>query len=137
MRALSARFLRYGLVGAGNTLLGLGLIFLFMALGASPVVANALGYGLCIPASFVANRHFTFGGRRGSPAKFVAVQAAAYGANLAVLGSLLSVAPELPSLAQLAGVAAYVLAGFLGSYHLVFAGAPAATSRDRSHGDRP
>jgi putative flippase GtrA len=54
-------FGRYLLVGLLNTGLGYAIIFGCMyGLGLSPVLSNALGYGLGMSISYFLNRSFTF-----------------------------------------------------------------------------
>src|SRR5262245_52937717 len=60
-----ARFFRFGLVGAANTLIGLGIIaFLDLGLHLRPAIANAAGYAVGICLSFVLSREFVFRSQR-------------------------------------------------------------------------
>src|SRR5262245_31004693 len=88
-RSLRFQASRYALVGLLNTLVGLLVIIACQAvLGLSPYVANACGYAVGILVGFVANRNWTF--RHSGPVGisatlYVAMFAACYGLNLAVL----------------------------------------------------
>jgi putative flippase GtrA len=115
-----ARFL---LVGVGNTLTGLAVIFAAKAVGVGDVVANATGYAVGIALSFALNRRWTF--RHEGPvhhalARFLAVTAVAYLANLAVVLGVISTGVVSSYLAQVAGVPAYTLVGYLGSRWYAF-----------------
>lgn len=129
MRDALRQALRFGAVGMVNTAVGLGTIWLAMALGAAPLPANALGYGLGLCVSFVLNRSWTFrraGGARagaglGEAGRFLAAFAIAWSLNLAVLWTLLRVTEVSPYLLQIAAMATYTLAFFLLCRTWVFA----------------
>jgi putative flippase GtrA len=119
---------RFATVGALNTLVGLAAIYALMFLaGASPVVANALGYGIGLCCSFLLHRAWTFNSERKvtrALPQFLLAAAVCYFLNLgAVLGSLF-LFPAHPYVAQLIGVGLYTLAMFLACRWFVFA--PAA-----------
>src|SRR5262249_4918199 len=79
---------RYSVTGVINTVVGLSVIFLALAYGASDIGANMLGYGIALWVSFYLNRRWTFdyhGRVSRSLIRFVAVLAAAYCCNLAVV----------------------------------------------------
>lgn len=55
------QFIKYGIVGAANTLLTLGVIFVCKScLGLNPYVSNAIGYGVGLVNSFYWNRKWVF-----------------------------------------------------------------------------
>jgi len=119
-----ARLGRYLLVGGVNTLAGMALIFgLMHGAGLGPVAANVIGFAICIVGSYFMNRSFTFRhrGHAGQTLpRFVAVQGAAYLANLATLLLLHDTLSVDRNLAQLGAVAVYTAIGFAGSNFLVF-----------------
>lgn len=115
---LAAQAVRYGVVGALNTAVGLAVIFLFMALDFGDVAANAIGYLVGLSLSYVLNSQWTFGYRGAHAAaapRFLLVIAAAYAANLAALLLARDWGGVDSHLAQLFGVATYVAIGFVGS----------------------
>ena len=80
---------RFGLVGLINTGLGYAVIVIALALGAGDVPANAAGYAAGLGASYFLNSRWTLGGGAplgwGSAARYAAVFAIAYAANLAIV----------------------------------------------------
>ncbi|MBO5053921.1 MAG: GtrA family protein [Muribaculaceae bacterium] len=55
------QFIKYGIVGAMNTMLTLGVIFLCKScLGLNPYVSNGLGYAIGLINSFIWNRRWVF-----------------------------------------------------------------------------
>ncbi|MBO6902995.1 MAG: GtrA family protein [Rhizobiaceae bacterium] len=117
------RLLRYMLVGCANTLIGLSVIFLGMALGLSPVPANAVGYAVGLIASYLLNRRFTFRSRvpLGPGAlRYAAVVTCGYALNLAILLAALHVLSINAYIAQTLGVGAYFIAVYAGSSLFVF-----------------
>lgn len=122
--ATAARFL---LVGAANTALGLGLIFLGLRLGASDITANAAGYGIGLLFSFFANRNWTFrdsGAISSAFWRFLLVFAVAYASNLVTTLVALHLLGTGSFLAQVAGVAPYTLIFYLGSRRFAFQSEP-------------
>ncbi len=113
---------RYGAAGIINTVLGYGLIFALQALGASPYIANAVGYGVGFVISFFLQKRFVFGssGRTSNEAiRFVVAFLAAYSANFFMLYVLLTAGIN-PYLAQIGGFGTYFVAMFLISKVWVF-----------------
>ena len=115
-----ARFIRFGLAGAANTLVGLGIIAaLDLGLHVRPAIANAVGYAIGIALSFVLSRQFVFRSRQ--PAKttaprFLISAAIAFAVNQAVLaaaGHLLGGDPALRFAAQVCAMCSYTLTLFL------------------------
>ena len=84
-----ARFLRFGLAGVANTLVGLGIIaVLDLGLHVKPAIANAAGYAVGIALSFVLSRQFVFRSRqpaRTAAPRFVVSAVIAFAVNQAVL----------------------------------------------------
>ena len=113
---------RYGAAGVINTLLGYGLIFALQAIGSSPYIANAAGYGVGFVVSFFLQKTFVFGSSGQTSIeilKFVAAFLAAYAANFLVLHLLLTQGVN-PYLAQIGGFATYFVAMFFMSKIWVF-----------------
>jgi putative flippase GtrA len=120
---LSARPLKFALVGFANTLLGLGVIFAAKALAGLPdLPANLLGYlaGLTVSYFLNARGTFVFRGRHGVAApRFVLVILAAYLANIATVYAALDIGID-SYIAQAAGIVPYTVIGYLGTALFVF-----------------
>lgn len=118
------RAMRFAIVGASNTLLSLALIWIaWRGLGWPDLPANLLGYSVGFLWSFALNRSWTFGHRgplMASFARFALVCGAAYVVNLAVLAASRSALGPQTFWPHLLGMAAYTLAGFLGSQLYAF-----------------
>lgn len=54
------QLLRFGVVGAGNTLIDFGLLFIFKSLGVPVIAANILSSTIAFVVSFVVNKNYTF-----------------------------------------------------------------------------
>lgn len=131
MNDLVRQGMRFGSVGVVNTLAGLAVIFAAMHQGASPALANALGYGVGLSFGFVMHRKWTF--RAGGPVArqgsgYVVVAGASYAMNLVAVLILTREAHVNPYAAQCAGVAIYTVCTFVGFRYLVFR-SPSTTSR--------
>ncbi|MEJ5364639.1 MAG: GtrA family protein [Desulfosoma sp.] len=116
-------FNRYVLVGLVNSVVGYGVIFGLLSLGANPYLSNASGYAVGITVSYILNKRFSFRSRKPDRTAFplfVASLAVAYLANLAVLFALLRWGAVNPYLAQLLAGGVYTLVGFLGSRYIAF-----------------
>lgn len=114
---------RFALVGAANTAVGLAAIYSCKLLGASDVVANMGGYGIGLTLSFVLNRNWSFrhaGAVAPAIARFAAIFAAAYAFNLGTVLALTQRFGVNGYLAQAAGVLPYVTLFYLGSRYIVF-----------------
>jgi len=108
---LVARFLASGAV---NTAVGFAIIFLLMAFGVSPVVANVCGYAAGLAVSFTLNRRFVFYAHGRIDAeflRFILAFGCSFLANLAVLELLLAV-PINPVAAQVFAAATYTAVMF-------------------------
>jgi putative flippase GtrA len=114
-------FLRFVLVGIGNTVVGLAVIYgarQFM----SDFLANLVGYMLVTPLSFLSHRNLSFRDRgRRLPAflRYIVTVVVGYVCNLATLKAALSLDVN-PYLAQALSVAVYVGTTYLLSRYLVF-----------------
>ena len=86
------RFVRFGLVGVANTVVGLTVITVLLAAGVGDYGANLCSYGAGLMLSFVLNRSWTFGVKgavdRREAAAFLAAVGLSYLANLCVLGAM-------------------------------------------------
>jgi putative flippase GtrA len=108
--------LRYGAAGLVNSLLGFAVIVLCMsALGMPPPLANAAGFAAGYLSGYLLHRSFTF--RSSVPhgrglARWLAVTAFGYAANLAVLMWLVALGTDL-LLSQALAVACYVAISFI------------------------
>lgn len=60
---VAARAAAFSLVGVANSVVGVSLIVISGLLGAGPVLANVLGYGVGLLVSFTLNSRVTFGTR--------------------------------------------------------------------------
>lgn len=130
MRSLRLAPIRYLVVGAGNTVSGLLVIYACKWLfGLGDIVANVIGYGVGLGLSFVLNKRWTFGSRgAAAPAllRFLGVTLIAYLANIVTV--LLLIDAGLDSYAaQAAGILPYTILGYLGSRYFAF-----GTDRDRA-----
>jgi len=129
-RPLIGLLVRYGLVGAANTGIGLAVILgLEFGLKASPVLANAAGYAVGFAVGFALNRGFVFRSQAGVAAagpRYLLAVAACYGLNLLVLQGMRAVLPPgdlARAIAQLCAMGSYTVALFALSRYWVFAGA--------------
>ncbi len=121
---MKREFVRFLVVGTGNTLAGLLVIFAMKALlGANDIVANATGYLVGLSLGFTLNRLWTFR-HRGviAPAavKFAVAFLLAYGINLAVVMTLIHNFGVNSFVAQALGVPPYTIVFFLLSKLVVF-----------------
>jgi putative flippase GtrA len=117
------RPIRFALVGVGNTLIGLGVIYLGkFALALPDVPANALGYATGLAFSFWGNAVWTFeyrGALAVPAARYGVAFALAYGANLVTLVTLTAAGVD-GYLAQAASVVPYAATFYLVSKRFVF-----------------
>ena len=127
-KLLQNSFLRFLLVGVGNTLLSLLLMFLLEGLGYWP--STAIAYGLGAVLSFFLNRYFTFHSDEDfwrSAGKFVVNVAVCYAAGygLARLLSPIWARPGISALWQerltkLLGMCLYTLLNYCGQRFFAF-----------------
>lgn len=107
-------FFRFLLVGIGNTMLGLGVIFgarLFF----TDIVANLIGYLVVVPISFLTHRDLSFkdrGSRRTAFLRYIPTIATGYAANYAMLTSSLKFGAN-PYLAQTLAIGCHVAVTYL------------------------
>lgn len=118
--------LRFGMVGVANTLVGLGAIYLFMAMGFGLAPANALGFAVGLVCSFWLNNSWTFTADRSvswaKVGRFAAAFLIAYAANLAAVLLAHGYFHMPGHVAQLIGQPVYTLIFFLLARSFVFRG---------------
>jgi putative flippase GtrA len=126
---VTLQFIRFVVVGALNTLLGLAVIFMAKGLlDWNDLASNVAGYsfGLCL--SFLLNRGWTFrhkGEISPTLLRFLCAFALAYGSNLITVFALRDLAGLNSYVAQAAGIAPYTLLFFAASRMFVFPNRPA------------
>ena len=97
------RFVRFAVVGAGNTLLSAAVYAVLSALGADRLVAAPVAFAAGALNGYVFNRSWTFASRNASPTRYLFVQLAGLGATDALL-TLLGGVGAAPSYALAACV---------------------------------
>jgi len=116
------RVMRYLLAGGANTLLGYGLIVLFMEVfGLSPHVSNLMAYTITFFTSFALQRSVTFrsaGDPRAEILRFTVVYVGAFLVNFVALTGFVDLMPKL--LAQIAASVVFVVASYCGQRLYVF-----------------
>lgn len=115
----AASVLRFLASGALNTLVGLGIIAIGLALGLEANAANFVGYSVAFALAYLVQRGWVYSGRRGHPVRFMMAAGLSYAANLIVLNALLFTG-ALPILAQLGGMVTYTMSSLLLSSLWVF-----------------
>lgn len=117
------QLVRFSAVGLLNTAIGLGMIALAMMLGATPTLANVIGYATALPVSFLLNKTWTFDDRdRSAPQvpRFILIFVIAYGANLLALQILVNGFLIDPYVAQFFSACVYSCTFFTGCKVAVF-----------------
>jgi putative flippase GtrA len=112
---------RFLLVGIGNTVLGLGVIFAAMNF-TSPFLANLVGYLIVAPISFLGHRRLSFqhtGAKLPALAKYLFVFAVGYASNLATLNASTNLFGNL-YIAQTMAIGMHVIITYLLSNYYVF-----------------
>jgi putative flippase GtrA len=122
-RTESAILARYLGSGALNTLVGFGIIFLLMAVGVSPVLANICGYAVGFVLGFVVSRRFVFrseGGIASEGLRYLLAFLSSFLANLLVLHIALGSLQLHPLLAQFLAACTYTGTMYLLTRFVVF-----------------
>ena len=123
-RSVIRQLIKYCIVGLGNTLIGLSLIYIAMStFGLSPALSNLMGFGITFIVSYWLNRRWTFQSNanvKSSMLIFAAVCGVGYFLNLGAVLAAINLAQINPYMAQLFGVAIYAGFVFLGSRFLAF-----------------
>ena len=118
-------FSRYSCAGVLNAIVGLGSIFLLMAIGLSPTFANIAGYALSLLLAFVTSKRFVFRSKgRLAPEtlRYLAAFGLSFLCNLGALRVSLDIMGFAPAVAQGAAIAVYVMVMYSTSRLLVFPG---------------
>jgi putative flippase GtrA len=121
---LIQHLLRYAAVGLVNSIVGLAVIYAaatFLKFG--DVAANACGFAVGFALSFALNKQWTFrheGNHLRSLVLFGLVVAVSYLLNLGVLLICTRILGMPAYLAQVAGIATYAVASFLGARYIAF-----------------
>jgi putative flippase GtrA len=106
----SALLTRYAGSGAVNTAVGVGLIFILMKLGVSPVLANVGGYAVGLILSFVLSKKLVFrsdGHVAAESVRFLVAFGACFAGNIAVLHVSMNLIGLSAGLSQLIATASY------------------------------
>ncbi|RWO23251.1 MAG: GtrA family protein [Mesorhizobium sp.] len=116
--------LRYALVGCVNTFVGLSVIFFCIGWVAMPsIAANASGYAVGLFVSFLLNRNFTFKSKvpiESVVGRFLTIMLLAFCVNVLVVLAATDWLGFGDYIAQILGVASYLIAGFVGNSLFVF-----------------
>lgn len=123
MRKSYQEIVRYLVVGCINMGIGLSTIFVLTATGSSDLVANAIGYSVGIPVSFMLNGRWTFSQVNLSSVhlrRYIYVIAISYLVNILVLVIARNVGDFDRYISQTAGVLAYSLTSFIGMKYIAF-----------------
>lgn len=122
-------FFRFLLVGIGNTILGLGVIFGALQF-CTDIVANLIGYLVVVPISFLTHRDLSFkdrGSRQVAFLRYIPTIAAGYAANYAMLTNCLKSGAN-PYFAQTLAIGCHVALTYILSRCYVFITPPKNTN---------
>lgn len=121
---LQHSFVRFALVGASNTAIGLSVIYIaWRVFGLGDVAANVLGYLVGFCWSYTLNRLWTFkdaGPVGRSFMRFALICAAAYAVNLLVLFEARRLLGAESFLPHILGMVVYTGVSYLGSRFFAF-----------------
>jgi putative flippase GtrA len=115
------QFIHYNAVGVVNTIVGFGLIVLLMRGGISPVVSNAIGYGVGAILSYYLNNKYTFDQKKqcvSHATKFFTILLASYLLNMISLKWFLVYID--PYIAQAMAAVVYSTSGFVLAKFLIY-----------------
>ncbi|MGH8232975.1 MAG: GtrA family protein [Rhodanobacteraceae bacterium] len=136
---LAARAAAFSLAGVANTAVGVLAILIAGALGTSAVLANVIGYGLGLIASFTLNARITFRHRTlewMTVLRFLVAFAIAFTVNIGVVVGAEHIRHIPKSIASLAGTPLYVVVFFLLCEYWVFRHPPTlGTPASKTVGD--
>lgn len=118
-----AEFIKFLIVGALNTAIGLSAIYALMFFwGIDPFLSNLTGYLFGIMVGYRLNRFWTFSARQGSRwslLSYFMVASASYAVNIIVVFLSIKLNAD-PYLAQLAGIGSYTILAYVGNTKFVF-----------------
>ena len=121
---IPATFVRFLIVGAGNTAIGYGVILLLqLRFGMCALAANSLGYLVGFFVSYILNKRYTFRNRsshRASVPAFVAAATVCYLFNLVVLQVAMEFLQLPATISQGIAVCAYTVSFYEVSRYVVF-----------------
>jgi putative flippase GtrA len=125
MTASATSLIKYSVVGASNTLLGLGIIYVAWGVfGIGDIPANILGYLVGFLWSYTWNKLWTFR-KDGKPTdslwRYALICAFAYAANLAVLSVLRMLLGTTSFFPHVIGILVYGGLSYVGSCYFAFA----------------
>ena len=124
------RPLRFGVVGAINTAVGMAVILLGITFGLNDVSANVAGYAAGLTLSFLLNRHWTFRHAdridAGLVLRYLTAFLLAYAINIAIVMAFVSYGFTHNILVHLMGMAIYTIVFYLACARFVFS--PAGTT---------
>jgi len=126
-----AQFVKFGIVGASNTILSLGVYAALLQLGVWYLAASAVSYGVGMVNGFLWNRRWTFRGHVGdafTPLRWLVVQGCGLGATLGLVYLLVDDAGVDKVLAQACAIAVVVVFTFVANRAWTFRTRPAADS---------
>lgn len=126
MKELLVESIRFALIGAANSAIGLAVIFAAMCqLDTAPIAANLLGYSAGWGVSFLLNRSWTFGSNcpiAGALARYLMVVLVSYLLNVGVVVWAMALQSVNPYFAQAIGMVIYTASAFAGCRWFVFRG---------------
>lgn len=120
---IAARVAAFSLVGVANSGVGIGVIVIASLADTGPILANVLGYGAGLLASFTLNSRVTFHARavdRYTVMRFLCAFAAAFAVNLAAVRIAERLLDTHRLLASLAGTPLYIVTFYLLCEYWVF-----------------
>jgi putative flippase GtrA len=122
-RPLLPEWVRFGFVGAANTLATLSVIWGLLLASVDVRLANFVGYAVGMSISFTLNRAWTFSckdrARAAEVVRFLFASGVAYLCNLGLVSVTIGLGVS-PYLAQLVGIPAYTICFYLMSRYFVF-----------------
>lgn len=119
-------FVFYLFIGIFNTILGYGIIFIFMNIGIIPEISNLIGYLVAVFISYILNKKYNFKNKNSHQKdfpKFLLSMAIAYFSNLLTLIVSYRFLKIDEYLSQILSGVIYVVVGYILSKYFVFKGA--------------
>lgn len=123
MNIVDGVLLRFSIVGLGNTLVGLFVIYALKIIGFGDVLANAGGYIFGLVLSFILNKKWAFKCTESNICtflRFVLVIIVAYFANLGTVMYLIENHEVNGFLSQFVGIPIYAVISYVGCRLFVF-----------------